>query len=139
MAASVLTGIAGVVGLLSLLLTWRRGAEEAGFTGWRLFVLNRNQASRLSDFLSSYAILTVGVVGGALIVISLLLLMPTTHNPAGVAALLLSLFSITGVVWYVFAKWGVAEAFSGAEFGFFCFVGSGVLGLIGSMVALSSE
>ncbi len=145
-AAFVLVA-AGVIGIWQLLLPWRSyaagtGGAEVFTTGWQVYRSLRAVPDPTGDVrAATYSVLGVAVAAGALAVLGLLMLMSVTHRPLGAAGLLLSLLCIAAAGWVlinaqtIFAV-GLFGLFTQAQPGWYLFLGTGVIGLIGSWRAL---
>lgn len=142
--AGMLLILAGVAGILELLLPWKRAVKllSGDATGWKLFEISRNQSLSAGDTLALYSVLGVAVAGGACLLLGLAMFAPIDHHPLGAIALLLSVLSIGGAAWYVLrtrsAVGGVAAVFEQGEIGFYLFLAAGVIGLIGAIKALAT-
>lgn len=142
--AGVLLLLAGTAGMLELLLPWKRASPllAGDATGWKLFEISRNQSLPAGDTLALYSLLGVAVAGGACVLLGLAMFAPIDHHPLGAIALLLSVLSIGGAVWYVLrtrsAVGGVAAIFEQGQVGFYLFLAAGVLGLVGAIKALAT-
>lgn len=148
--AALLLLAAGAAGVWQLFAAWFTltppggpGAASAA-TGWQIYRGLRLLPTPSTDLRwATLAVLGCAVAGGALIVLGLALLAPINHRPLGLAALLLSLLSLAGALWVVgharpVFDLGVFGLFGQATTGFYLFLGSGLLGLIGAGKAMSS-
>lgn len=157
--AAILLLLAGAIGIWQLLLPWLTvtaagastsalagaGAGPAGqLTGWRIYRALRAVSVPSSELgWATLAILGCAVGGGALIVLGIAMMAPLNHRPLGAAALLISLLSAAGALWVVVHTRmvfdvGVFSLFGRTTVGWYLFLGSGLLGVIGSWKALSS-
>ena len=143
--------IAGTAGVAQLFLPWRRapvvGAAPAGdhgsTTGWQLYrVLRAIPDPGFELSAAMYAVLTIAVGGGALILLALALLLPIDHRPIGVATLMISGLSVLGGCWMLVRarsvfQVGVSGLFGQAQIGWYVFLAAGLIGVIGSLKALA--
>jgi hypothetical protein len=144
--AGVLLILAGTAGILELLLPWRPAVKAlpsySSLTGWDLFVIGRSQALSAGDTLALYSVLGVAVVGGACLLLGLAMFAPIDHHPLGAIALLCSVVSIGGAIWWILqnrtAVGGIGTLFGQGEFGFYLFLAAGVIGLAGAIKALAT-
>lgn len=149
--AALLLLAAGVAGIWQLFAAWFTltppgpgNGDPVAATGWQVYRGLRLLPAPSGDLRwATLAVLGCAVAGGALIVLGLALLAPINHRPLGLAALLLSLLSLAGALWVVgharpVFDLGVFGLFGQATTGFYLFLGSGLLGLIGAGKALSS-
>lgn len=155
--AAIFLLLAGAIGIWQLLVPWLTttaaasavlsgaGAGPAGqLTGWRIYRALRAAPAPSSEVSwATLAILGCAVGGGALIVLGLAMMAPLNHRPLGAAALVISLLSAAGALWVVVhARMvfdvGVFSLFGRTTVGWYLFLGSGLLGVIGSWKALSS-
>lgn len=149
--AALLLLAAGTAGLWQLFAPWialtPAGPDPAApgaATGWQIYRGLRLLPTPPADLRwATLAVLGCAVAGGALIVLGLALLTPINHRPLGLAALLISLLSLAGALWVVVHARGVFDLgvfalFGQATTGFYLFLGSGLLGLVGAGKAMST-
>lgn len=152
--AAVLLLTAGAIGLWQLLLPWRSvtvdpgvptsAAGEVSTTGWQVYRLLRAIPDPAGDLrAATLAVLGVAVAGGGLIVLGLAMMIAINHRPLGLAALLLSLLSVTAAGWLLVKSRtifdvGLVGLFAEAQVGWYLFLAAGLLGVIGSWKALST-
>lgn len=151
--AAVLLLIAGAIGVWQLLLPWRitdadpAPTDDAGVvstTGWQVYRLLRAIPDPNGDLRAAmFAVLGVGVGGGALILLGITMMLPLNHRPLGVAALFISLLAMAGAGWMLIRARSIFDVglfglFSQAQAGWYLFLASGLIGLIGSWKALST-
>jgi len=152
--AAVLLLIAGAIGLWQLLLPWRSVAVDPGVpasaagevstTGWQVYRLLRAIPDPTGDLrAATLAVLGVAVAGGGLIALGLAMMIAINHRPLGLAALLLSLLSVTAAGWLLVKSRtifdvGLVGLFAQAQVGWYLFLAAGLLGVIGSWKALST-
>lgn len=142
--------LAGFAGILQLVAPWRTATwPEVGTglgtgTGYELFQSLRNLPDPgLTQTAASYAVLAVGVGGGALVLLGLLLLAPMDHRPMGTGALLVAVVGLIAGCLLVLRSttlFGISAAgmFTGAQAGWYLFLACGVLGLFGAVKALAT-
>jgi len=155
---AVLLIVGGVAGVAQLFLPWRTvtvgpvGAASAGapagdhgtITGWQIYRLIRAVPGPGADLsVVMYTVLGAAVGGGALILLGLAMMMPINHRPLGLAALLISILLILGSCWMLVRARsifdvGLSGLFDQAQIGWYLFLASGVLGLIGALKALTT-
>lgn len=148
--AAIALVLAGGAGIWQLLTTWLTvgpaapGGGPAEPTGWQVYRALRALSTPAPELRwATLAVLGCAVAGGALIALGLAMLAPINHRPLGVAALLLSLLSMAGALWVVVharpvVDLGVFGLFGQASVGFYLFLGSGLLGLLGAGKAIGS-
>lgn len=148
--AAVLLVLAGGVGIWQLFTPWLRAGPTAGGGidpapgGWTVYrALRLLPAPGTELRWATLAVLGCAVAGGALVVLGLAMFAPINHRPLGLAALLISLLSSAGALWViVHARMvfdlGVFGLFGQAAVGFYLFLGSGLLGIVGSWKAVST-
>ncbi len=150
-AGALLLIIGGVAGVAQLFLPWRTvtvtgtpAGDDGSITGWQIYRLIRAVPGPGADLtVVMYTVLGAAVGGGALILLGLAVTMPINHRPLGLAALLISVLLILGSCWMlVRAKSifdvGLSGLFDQAQVGWYLFLASGVLGLIGALKASTS-
>ncbi len=157
MGATILI-TAGIAGLAQLFLPWRRTTassvgsagsvaptvDDGSITGWQIYRMIRSVPGPGIDLsVIMYAVLGAAVGGGALILLGLALSMSINHRPLGLAALLISTLLILGSCWMLVRARsifdvGVSGLFDHAQIGWYLFLACGVLGLIGSLKALTT-
>lgn len=138
--------IGGIAGVLELLLPWSPAAEKlpkyGSFTGWDKLVIGSSQSLSVADTIAVYSVLGVAVAGGACILLGIAMFTPIDHQPFGAVALLCSIASIGGAVWWLLrsrqAAGGLGPMLSNAQFGWYLFAASGLLTLIGAIKALAT-
>ena len=141
--------LAGFAGILQLVAPWRSatwpqvGSELASGTGYELFQSLKVAGTGLTQTAAAYAVLAVGVGGGALVLLGLLLLAPVDHRPMGTGALLVSVVGLISGCLLVLRSTtlfdiSAAGMFSGAQAGWYLFLASGALGLFGAVKALAT-
>ena len=148
-AAAVLL-VAGAIGIWQLLLPWRTiGADAAGqggvsTTGWQVYRLLRAVPDPTGEIRAAmYAVLGVGVGGGALIVLGVTMMLPINHRPLGLAALVVSVLSVLGAGWMLIRARAIFDVglfsfFAQAQIGWYLFLAAGLVGVIGSWKALAT-
>jgi len=150
-AATILL-IAGAIGIWQLLLPWRAlavdpsgpGPATVSTTGWQVYRLLRAVPDPDGDLRAAmYSVLGVAVGGGALIVLGLTMMLSINDRPLGFAALLVSVLSILGACWMLIRARaifdvGLFNLFAQAQVGWYLFLTTGFLGLIGSWKALAT-
>jgi hypothetical protein len=144
--AGLLMIVAGAAGILELLLPWRAAVRTlpsyGSLTGWDFFVLGRGQALSAGDTLALYTVLGVAVTGGACVLLGLAMFAPIDHHPLGAIALLCSVVSICGALWWVLrnrlSAGGIGAVFAQGQIGFYLFLAAGFIGLIGAIKALAT-
>ena len=146
---SVILALAGATGIASLLLSWTSIVFSVDLpadgprTGWQIFRTARAGASFSTTWaIGAYSVLAVGLIGGALVVFAVVVLCPVDHRPLGAAALVLSCVAAAGAVFWVVRARNLTDHDPGAVFahagpGWYAFLASGLLGLLGSLVVLS--
>jgi hypothetical protein len=150
--ASALLLVAGAIGIWQLLLPWRTtaidasasGTGEVSTTGWQVYRLLRAVPGADAELTAAtYSVLGVAVGGGALIVLGLTMMLPINHRPLGFAALLVSVLSVLGACWMLIRARAIFDVglfglFAQAQLGWYLFLATGFLGLIGSWKALAT-
>jgi hypothetical protein len=152
--AAVLLLLAGAIGVWQLLLPWRTvsvdpgvassAAGEVSTTGWQVYRLLRALPDPTGDLqAATLAVLGVGVAGGGLIVLGIAMMLAINHRPLGLAALLLSLLSVTAAGWLLIKARsifdvGLVGLFAQAQLGWYLFLAAGLLGVVGSWKALAT-
>jgi hypothetical protein len=145
--------VAGLCGLLPLVLPWvplpdalleARGLRLSSASGWQLVQVLAGIDGGGLDVLG-LRILLIGVAAGgaALVLLSMLMLLPMSHRPVGTAALVVSIGSLAAASWlFVRATTLFGEnagaVLSGAEVGFWLFVATGAVALFGAVKALAT-
>lgn len=147
--AALLLLAAGVAGVWQLFLPWFSvtppgpGPGGPAATGWQVYRGLRLLPDPPPDLRwATLAVLGCAVAGGALVVLGLAVLAPINHRPLGVAAVLISLLAVTGALWVVVHArpvfdLGVFGLFGQATTGFYLFLGSGLVGLLGAGRAMA--
>lgn len=149
--AAVLLLMAGGAGVWQLFAPWLsvgsaalNGGGPAGPSGWQVYRALRVLAAPTAEVRwVTLAVLGGAVAGGALIVLGLAMFAPINHRPLGVAALLVSLLSMAGALWLIVHvrmvfDLGVFGLFGQASVGFYLFLASGLVGLVGAWKAMAS-
>ena len=151
--AAALLLVAGAVGIWQLLLPWRTitvdtavtgFAGDASATGWQVYRLLRAVPDPTGDLrAATYSVLGVAVGGGALIVLGLTMMLPITHRPLGLAALLVSGLSVLAAGWLLVRSRAIFDVglfglFAQAQVGWYLFLSAGLLGVAGSWKALAT-
>jgi len=144
--AGLLLIVSGVAGILELLLPWRAAVRTlpsyGSLTGWDFFVLGRGQALAAGDTLALYTVLGVAVAGGACVLLGLAMFAPIDHHPLGAIALLASVASFGGALWWVLrnrlSAGGIGAVLAQGQIGFYLFLSAGLMGLIGAIKALAT-
>lgn len=144
--AGLLLIVSGAAGVLELLLPWRPAVRAlpgyGSLTGWDFFVLGRGQALSAGDTLALYTVLGVALAGGACVLLGLAMFAPIDHHPLGAIALLSSVASIGGALWWVLrnrsSAGGIGAVLAQGQIGFFLFLGAGFVGLAGAIKALAT-
>lgn len=144
--AGLMLIVGGLAGVLELLLPWTPAVEKlpryGSLTGWDKLVIGSSQSLSVADTVALYSVLAVAIAGGACIVLGLAMFTQIDHQPFGAIALLLSVLSIGGVVWWVLrsrqAAGGLGPMLTNAQVGWYLFAISGVICLIGAIKALAT-
>jgi hypothetical protein len=140
--AGLILVLAGAFGIVQLVLPWMAiGSGLPGsFTGWQLFKTGRDQALDLSSTIATYALPGVAIAGVAMVLLGLAMFAPIDHRPLGTVGLLFALAATVAAGWWVLDTWdargGPGQILDTALPGWYLFVLSGPLGLIGSIKAL---
>ncbi len=147
---ALLCVFAGILGLLQLVLSWSSVVfsvdlpASTALTGWRVFQTAGSAASLSATWaIGAYSVLAVGLAGGALVLLGLAALAPIDHRPIGAAILVLSIVSFTGAgFWLVRADrltaHSLSQLFTHAGPGWYLFLVSGLLGVVGGIVVLQN-
>ncbi|WP_154674358.1 hypothetical protein [Nakamurella lactea] len=138
--------LGGLAGVLELLLPWSPAVEKlpkyGSLTGWDKLVIGSSQQLSVADSIALYSVLAVAIAGGACILLGLAMFTPIDHQPFGAVALLVSVVSIGGAVWWVLrsrqAAGGLGPMLSNAQIGWYLFAVSGIVCLIGAIKALAT-
>ncbi len=150
--AAALLLIAGAIGIWQLLLPWRTVAVESrslagpevSVSGWQVYRLLRSVPATAADAqIASYCVLGAAVGGGALIVLGAAMMMAINHRPLGLAALLVSAACVAGAGWMIISARSIFDVglftfFAQAQVGWYLFLASGIVGLIGAWKALAT-
>jgi hypothetical protein len=150
--AAALLLIAGAIGIWQLLLPWRSagvdvagsGQPQASATGWQVYRLLHAVPDPSVDIrVATYSVLGVAVTGGAFILLGLAMMLPINHRPLGLAALLLSVLSISGACWLLVRSRtifdvGLFGLFTQAQLGWYLFLAAGIVGIGGAWKALAT-
>ena len=127
--------------MVQLVLPWIAigGGLPGSFTGWQLFKTGRDQALDLSSMIANYALPGVAIAGVALVLLGLAMFAPIDHRPLGTVGLLFALGATLATGWWVFDTWdvrgGLGQILDTALPGWYLFLVSGPLGVIGSIKA----
>ncbi len=148
--AGLITVIAGAFGVGQLLLSWTSvvsgvGLQDAngGVTGWERFLAARTGASlSVGDFITAYAVVGTALAGAALLLLGLAMWLPIDHRPLGAVALALSIGATAAALWWLIRghhtfNQTVADLFVHAGAGWYLFLVTGPIGIVGSVKALA--
>lgn len=144
--AGLLLILAGVTGILSLLLPWKQADPRlptyGSKTGWDLFVIGHSQPLSAGDSLALYAVLGIAVAGGACVILGLVMFAPIDHLPLGAVTLLLGVATTAGALWWFLhgrgAAGGIRAMFSQTQLGWYLAIGAGIVELSGAIKALAT-
>ena len=149
--AAFITVVAGAAGVGQLLLSWSSmvsgvGLQDAngGVTGWERYLAARTAAAlSTGDTITAISVVGAAFAGAALLLLGLAMLLPVDHRPLGLVALLLSVAALGGTLWWLIRghrtfNQSVAELFTHAGPGWYLFIASGLIGLLGSIKALAT-
>lgn len=143
--AAIVLVLSGTAGVLSMFLPWLPADPKLPYgskSGWDLFVIGRSQSLSAGATVAVYSVLAIAVAGGACILLGLLMLTPIDHHPLGAIALLLSVLSIAGAVWWTLDRRsstvGLSQLLGQMQFGWYAAAAAGVIGVIGSIKALAT-
>ena len=146
--AAIVLLAGGLCGLLQLAAPWLdAGATTAtsqSVSGWQLYRLTRAAAdASLAETLVPYAILGVAAGGLGLLLLGAAVLLPIAHRPLGCAALVLGALCLLAALWVLIQARdavgvGISGLFQSAQLGWYLFLATGVLGLIGAAKAVAS-
>ena len=150
--AAVLLLLAGAIGIWQLLLPWRtvsvgsgsRAGGDVSVTGWQVYRLLRSVPKSAGEVdLATYCVLGAAVGGGALIVLGVAMMTAMNHRPLGVAALLISSLCVAGAGWMLIRARAIFDVgmftfFAQAQVGWYLFVATGCVGLLGAWKALAT-
>lgn len=139
---------AGLAGLLQLAVPWLSAGATTGttesLTGWQLYRLARAVPDlSLGEMFVPYGILGVAAGGLGLLLLGVAVLVPITHRPIGFAALAISVLCLLAALWVMVRAReavgvGISGLFEQAEVGWYLFLATGVLGVIGAAKALAA-
>lgn len=141
-AAGLILVLAGALGMLQLVLPWIAigGGLSGSLTGWQLFKTGRDQALDLSSTIATYALPGVAIAGVAMVLLGLAMFAPIDHRPLGTVGLLFALAATVLAGWWVLDTWdvrgGLGQILGTVLPGWYLFLVSGPLGLVGSIKAL---
>jgi hypothetical protein len=141
-AAFILLVLGGAAGITQLFVPWTSSSAEtpARSTGWQLFQIIKHAIpdQGFSFTFAAYAILTVAVVGVAMILLGVAMLFPIDHRPPGVVATVAAVIAVVCAGWWAFwgPTGGIAFAFRHAGVGWYLFLLAGVIGLAGAIKSL---
>lgn len=150
--AAVVLFVAGAIGIWQLLLPWRTVAidssslagADVSVSGWQVYRLLRSVPDPGGDLqIATYSVLGTAVGGGALIVLGAAMMMAINHRPLGSAALLVSLLCVAGAGWMLISARAIFDVglftlLTQAQVGWYLFVATGFIGLIGAWKALAT-
>lgn len=135
--------VGGLAGLLQLFLPWQSTGQAAKLTGWRLFSGEWPGDLSFGASISVLAIAIAGAAGGALVILSWLMVSRIDHQPLGVIAMVLSL------VWLGVAAFRLVHqnnlgadlgaVFGSASLGLWLFLAGGLVALIGAIKAIGTR
>jgi len=151
-AAAALLLIAGAGGICQLILPWRTvsvGSNsliggDVAVSGWQVYRLLRSVPDPADDLqIATYSILGAAVGGGALVVLAATMVLAINHRPLGLAALLISALCAAGAGWMLIQARaifdvGIFTFFAQAQLGWYLFVATGFVGLLGAWKALAT-
>ena len=141
--AAVLMILGGAAGIAQLWVPWLSDSG-VGATGWDVFQSIKSGLSvqgGVAPTFGAYAVLAVVVLGVALVLLGVLMLVRLDHRPPGIVAMLAGLLGVLCAVWWVFWHGGAGDLgamFSTGGVGWYLFLVSGLVGLIGAIKALVS-
>jgi hypothetical protein len=144
-AAFILLLLGGAAGIAQLFIPWTSSSAEnpARSTGWQLFQIIKGAIHEhgFSLTFAAYAILTVAVVGVAMMLLGIAMLFPIDHRPPGIVALVAAIIALICAGWWAFwgPTGGISFAFQHAGIGWYLFLVAGLLGLIGAVKSLISH
>lgn len=145
--AGIILLVAGVAGVAQLFLSWTSRVLGVGLpgeiTGWQWFKAAKELGpADLGASIAAYSGLLVAVGGGALVLLALAMFAPINHRPLGAAGLLLSVAATGAALCWVLhnrsSLGGFGAMTESAELGWFLFLSSGLIGVIGSLKALAT-
>lgn len=142
--------LAGATGIWQLLLPWRAIAIDSSsaagahisVSGWQVYRLLRSVPDPGGELqIATYSVLGTAVGGGALLALGAAMMMAINHRPLGSAALLVSLLCVAGAGWMLISARAIFDVglftlLTQAQVGWYLFVATGFVGLIGAWKAL---
>lgn len=144
-AAFILLLVGGAAGIGQLFVPWYASSADlpGRHAGWQIFQSVKQGIPGLgfSYTFAAYAILAVAVVGVAMVLLGVAMLFPIDHRPLGVVAMVAAAIGLICAVWWAF--WAppagihsIGERFADAGIGWYLFLTSGLVGLIGAIKSL---